>query len=70
MKPAFDESGRFLWIAPMLLFLGLVAGAWIFLRNRRQTELPPVTPLSEEDRARITAAEAAEKENELKGGKQ
>ncbi len=67
MKPAFDQSGKLLWIAPVLLLLGMAAGAWIFLRNRRQVDLPPVISLSEEDRARVKAAEAADKETGQKG---
>lgn len=68
MKPAFDQSGKLLWIAPVLLLLGMAAGAWTFMRNRRQVALPPVASLSEEDRARVKAAEAADEEIGQKGG--
>jgi len=70
MKPAFDQSGKLLWIAPLLLLIGMAVGAWIFLRNRRQVDLPPVASLSKEDRARVKAAEAAFKEAGQKGDKQ
>lgn len=67
MKPAFDQPGKLLWITPVLLLLGMAAGAWTFIRSRRQVNLPPATSLSEEDRARVKAAEAVDKETGQKG---
>ena len=64
MKPPYDETGALLWLAPVLLLVVMAIGGWVFLRNRKGVELPPVEPLSKEDRARINAAEAAENENE------
>ncbi len=68
MKPAFDQSGTLLWIAPVLLLLGMGSGAWLFLRNRRKSESPPVPPLSAEDRARVQVAEAEDRASESVGG--
>lgn len=67
MKPAFDQSGQLLWIAPVLLLAGMAVGAWVFLRNRRQVDLPPIASLSEEDRKRVKAAEAADQVREQEG---
>ncbi len=67
MKPAFEQSGKLLWIAPVLLLITMAGGTWLFLRNRRQVNLPPVVSLSEEDRARVKAAEAADRESGQKG---
>ncbi|MFV1997734.1 MAG: cytochrome c-type biogenesis protein CcmH [Acidiferrobacterales bacterium] len=67
MKPPFAQSGRLLWLAPGGLLLGIAIGAWSFLRNRRKVELPPVAPLSKEDRARVKAAEAADDDTLQKG---
>lgn len=67
MKPAFEQSGKLLWIAPVLLLIAMAGGTWLFIRNRRQVNLPPVVSLSEEDRARVKAAEAADKESGQKG---
>lgn len=64
MKPPYDQAGTLLWLAPVLLLIVMAIGGWVFLRNRKGVELPPVEPLSKEDRARINAAEAAENENE------
>lgn len=60
MKPAFDQSGKLLWLAPAFLFALMAGGALIFLRSRRQVELPPVVALSKADLARVRAAEAEE----------
>ena len=68
MKPAFGQSGTLLWIAPVLLLLGMGSGAWLFLRNRRKSESPPVPRLSAEDRARVQAAEAEDRASESVGG--
>ena len=70
MKPAFEQSGKLLWIAPVLLLIAVAGGTWRCLRNRRQADLPPVASLSEEDRARVKAAEAADKETGQKGDNQ
>jgi cytochrome c-type biogenesis protein CcmH len=67
MKPAFDQSGQLLWIAPVLLLAGMAVGAWVFVRNRRQVDLPPIASLSEEDRKRVKAAEAADQVREQEG---
>jgi cytochrome c-type biogenesis protein CcmH len=64
MKPPYDETGALLWLAPVLLLVVMAIGGWVFLRNRKGVDLPPVEPLSKEDRARISAAAAAENENE------
>jgi cytochrome c-type biogenesis protein CcmH len=65
MKPPYDQSGTLLWLAPVLLLVAMAIGGWLFLRNRKDVELPPVAALSEEDRARVKAAEeAARKEDE------
>ena len=66
MKPPYDETGALLWLAPVLLLVVMAIGGWVFLRNRKGVDLPPVEPLSKEDRARISAAAAAENENEAK----
>lgn len=60
MKPAFDQSGKLLWLAPAFLLALMAGGALIFLRSRRQVELPPVVALSKADLARVRAAEAEE----------
>lgn len=67
MKPAFDQSGTLLWIAPVLLLFAMGSGTWLFLRNRRKAELPPVPPLSAEDRARVQAAEAEDRASDHVG---
>jgi cytochrome c-type biogenesis protein CcmH len=59
MKPPYDETGTLLWLAPVLLLAAMAIGGWLFLRNRKNVELPPVAALSEEDRARIKSAEQA-----------
>ena len=65
MKPPYDQTGTLLWLAPVLLLIAMAIGGWLFLRNRKDVELPPVATLSKEDRARVKAAEeAARKEDE------
>jgi cytochrome c-type biogenesis protein CcmH len=65
MKPPYDQTGTLLWLAPALLLIAMAIGGWLFLRNRKDVELPPVATLSKEDRARVKAAEeAARKEDE------
>lgn len=67
MKPPYDKTGTLLWLAPVLLLAAMAIGGWLFLRNRKDVELPPVEALSDEDRARIRAAEeAARDEAEVK----
>jgi cytochrome c-type biogenesis protein CcmH len=66
MKPPYDQTGTLLWMAPVLLLVAMVIGGFVFLRNRKNVVLPPVEPLSEEDRARIKAAEAEEGKGEEK----
>ncbi len=61
MKPAFDMAGSLIWLAPLLLFAALAAGAWTFLRNRQRAAPPAAPELSAEDRARVQAAEAEDK---------
>lgn len=57
MKPPTRGAGRGVWLAPVVILLLSVTGAFLYLRNRRHV-LPPVAELSAEDLARVRAAEA------------
>lgn len=70
MKPPLDQSGTVLWIAPVLILLAMLAGAWIFLRNRQAVAPPPPPELSEEDMARVRAAEEEARRDENQGGRE
>lgn len=67
MKPAFDQSGILLWMAPAFLLAVMASGAWFFLRNRREVDLPPVASLSAADIARVRAAEAEDRARDQSG---
>lgn len=62
MKPPVDQSSVLLWIAPVLFLGGMAVGAWVFMRNRQRVEPAPLERLSDEDRARVRAAEQADPE--------
>jgi len=58
MKPRFNPLGAILWIAPVLLLVGLGAFAFVYLRRRvRPPETSSDVPkLSAEDQARVRRA--------------
>ena len=62
MKPPYDRTGTLLWLTPALLLGAMAIGGFVFLRNRKKVELPPVEQLTEDDRARVRAAEAEDRE--------
>jgi len=58
MKPPFQPSTYFLWLAPgALLILSLL---WYFLRKRRPQTAPTLNPLSEDEKKRLAALLATE----------
>lgn len=63
MKAPFDAQGGVLWLLPLILAAVLFGSGWVYLRNRRQQAPPTLPPLSDEDRARVQAAEAEERKS-------
>lgn len=68
MKPPTDHDGSLLWAAPVLILAAMAIGGWVFIRNRQAVAPPPVPELSKEDRARVEAAEAADRDDADTGG--
>ncbi|MDH4134171.1 MAG: cytochrome c-type biogenesis protein CcmH [Gammaproteobacteria bacterium] len=62
MKPPADRDGLLLWVAPPILFIGLVVSGWVFLRRRTKVSVMAARELSAEDAARVRAART-DKEN-------
>ena len=56
MKPPAERAGLLLWVAPPLVLAALLLGAWLFVRRRTRVTSPPAPALSDEDRARVSAA--------------
>lgn len=63
MKAPFDAQGGVLWLLPLILAAALLGSGWVYLRNRRRQPPPTLPPLSDEDRARVQAAEAEERQS-------
>lgn len=56
MKPPYQGPGAWVWLAPLIAFIVLAIPAFVYLRRRQATPLPPVPELSKEDAARVDAA--------------
>lgn len=56
MKPPAAGTGTPLWILPLAILAVLAVSGFIFIRRRLGVPLPPASPLSPEDRARIERA--------------
>lgn len=56
LKPRFDPLGAILWLAPILLLLGVGFFAFTYLRTRTRAHSAPVPILSAQDAARVRAA--------------
>lgn len=60
LKPRFDPLGAILWLAPLLLLLGVGAFAFAYMRARTRPHGAPVPILSAEDAARVRAERDAQ----------
>ncbi|HET9123180.1 MAG TPA: cytochrome c-type biogenesis protein, partial [Acidiferrobacteraceae bacterium] len=60
LKPRFDRLGAILWVGPVALLLLLGAVAYGFLRRRTGVPGPQYPGLSDEDAARVRAAQKSD----------
>lgn len=56
MKPPYEGAGTPLWVMPLALLVVLAISAFLFLKHRRRTSLPPPPAMSAEDADRVRAA--------------
>lgn len=56
MKPPARGAGEVIWLAPVVLLVVVGISGFVFLRRRLRPSLPPSSPLSKEDAARVRAA--------------
>jgi len=55
LKPPLNAETLLLWFGPALVLAGAGAGAWLYVRRRRNAAIAASAPLSEDERRRLDA---------------
>ncbi len=64
LKPPYQGPGFIIWFAPLIVIGVLTVSAFVYLRRRLHTPLPPPPALSAEDLARVQQARRGSSEEQ------